>query len=361
MIELQGLTKTYAGKIVVDDISLRVERGEFGVLIGPSGCGKSTTLRMTNQLIPLSRGRILLGDEDVSRLKPEQLRRRMGYAIQSIGLFPHWTVAENIAVVPNLLKWPRARVDARIDELMNLFHLEAGEYRDKYPHQLSGGQAQRVGVARALAADPEVLLMDEPFGAVDPLTREVLQNEMLRVHAQTRKTIVFVTHDMDEALKLASKVAILNQGRLVQYDRPIELLVDPANGFVSDFIGKADLGLKLLSRRWVGQYLQPLSQPLSQPLREDAHGGDAHDDDGARHSWQVDAEGRPLALRGGRFGVEREAQTAVTNEWIATPEMTMKEALSRMAWFRVRVLPVVDEAGKLVGEVTMEGVMGRQP
>ncbi|MDW5378458.1 ABC transporter ATP-binding protein [Halomonas sp. HP20-15] len=349
MIELQGLTKTYAGKNVVDDISLRVESGEFGVLIGPSGCGKSTTLRMINQLIPMSRGRILLGDEDVSRLKPEQLRRRMGYAIQSIGLFPHWTVAENIAVVPNLLKWPRARIDARIDELMNLFHLAAGEYRDKYPHQLSGGQAQRVGVARALAADPEVLLMDEPFGAVDPLTREVLQNEMLRVHEQTRKTIVFVTHDMDEALKLASKVAILNQGRLVQYDRPIELLVDPADGFVSDFIGKADLGLKLLSRRWVDQYCRPPR------LARDTHHSDAG------HSWEVDADGRPLALHGGRLSEDGETQTAVNGEWIATPEMTMKEALSRMVWFRVMVLPVIDEAGKLIGEVTMEGVMGRQP
>lgn len=351
MIELQGLTKTYAGKNVVDDISLRVESGEFGVLIGPSGCGKSTTLRMINQLIPMSRGRILLGDEDVSRLKPEQLRRRMGYAIQSIGLFPHWTVAENIAVVPNLLKWPRSRIDARIDELMNLFHLAASEYRDKYPHQLSGGQAQRVGVARALAADPEVLLMDEPFGAVDPLTREVLQNEMLRVHEQTRKTIVFVTHDMDEALKLASKVAILNQGRLVQYDRPIELLVDPADGFVSDFIGKADLGLKLLSRRWVDQYCRP-------PCLE----RDTYNDNGVRrHSWEVDADGRPLALHGGRLSADGETRTAVNGEWIATPEMTMKEALSRMVWFRVMVLPVIDEAGKLIGEVTMEGVMGRQP
>ncbi|WP_224419858.1 MULTISPECIES: ABC transporter ATP-binding protein [unclassified Modicisalibacter] len=331
-------------------MSLRIESGEFGVLIGPSGCGKSTTLRMINRLIPLTRGRILLGDEDISHLKPETLRRRIGYAIQSIGLFPHWTVADNIAVVPRLLKWPRSRIDARIDELLDLFHLAAGEFRDKYPHQLSGGQAQRVGVARALAADPEVLLMDEPFGAVDPLTREVLQNEMRRVHERTRKTIVFVTHDMDEALKLASRIAILNAGRLVQYDRPIELLTQPADAFVSDFIGKADLGLKLLSRRWVNQY-----QDRARTTPDAASGRPSH-------YWETDATGRPTCLHGGRLSDgDPEARTAVNDEWIATPGMPMKEALSRMVWYRVMVLPVIDESGRLIGEVSMDGVMGRQP
>ncbi|SHF37966.1 osmoprotectant transport system ATP-binding protein [Modicisalibacter ilicicola DSM 19980] len=355
MIELQGLTKTYAGKDVVEEVSLRVESGEFGVLIGPSGCGKSTTLRMINRLIPITRGRILLGDEDVTELPPEQLRRRIGYAIQSTGLFPHWTVAENIAVVPGLLKWPKQRIDARIDELLNLFHLDAGEFRHKYPHQLSGGQAQRVGVARALAADPEALLMDEPFGAVDPLTRDVLQNEMLRVHRQTGKTIVFVTHDMDEALKLASRIAILNAGRLVQYDRPIELLTQPADEFVRNFIGKADLGLKLLSRRWVYQYQQS-AEILEQP--SSFH----HDRSSVTHGWEIDDQGRPLCLHGGRlYAEESEQRTRVTHEWSATPDMTMKEALSRMVWFRVMVLPVLDEQERLIGEVAMQGVMGREP
>ncbi|KXS39876.1 ABC transporter ATP-binding protein [Modicisalibacter tunisiensis] len=344
MIELQGLTKTYGDKTVVSDISLRVERGEFSVLIGPSGCGKSTTLRMINRLIPLTSGRILLGDEDVTRLPAEQLRRRIGYAIQSIGLFPHWTVADNIAVVPNLLKWPSARIASRVDELLDLFHLDAGEFRDKYPHQLSGGQAQRVGVARALAADPEVLLMDEPFGAVDPLTREVLQNEMRRVHEQTGTTVIFVTHDMDEALKLASRIALLDAGRLVQYDRPIELLTAPAEAFVSDFIGKADLGLKLLSRRWVHQYQQAATTS-----------GDAP------HHWETDAQGHPTCLHGGRPTADVPPRVAVTDDWTATPGMTMKEALSRMVWYRVGVLPVIDDAGRLIGEVTLEGVMGRQP
>ncbi|MCG7601405.1 ABC transporter ATP-binding protein [Halomonas sp. McH1-25] len=349
MIELQGLTKIYGDKAAVDDVSLRIDSGEFGVLIGPSGCGKSTTLRMINRLIPASRGRILLGDDDVTRLPAEQLRRRIGYAIQSIGLFPHWSVAENIAVVPGLLKWPKSRIAERVDELMALFHLDAGELRDKYPHQLSGGQAQRVGVARALAADPEVLLMDEPFGAVDPLTREVLQDELLRVHQHTRKTIVFVTHDMDEALKLASRIALLNAGRLVQYDRPIELLTRPADDFVRSFIGKADLGLKLLSRRWVHQYQQHATVQDASLAQ-------------TGYTWETDAEGRPICLHGGRLNAEdREQRTEVNQEWSATPGMTMKEALSRMVWFRVMVLPVLDDQGRLIGEVTMHGVMGQQP
>lgn len=200
MIELQGLTKIYGGKEVVSDVNMTVDSGEFCVLIGPSGCGKSTTLKMINRLIPLSGGRVILNGEDVTTLPEEQLRRRMGYAIQSIGLFPHWTVAQNIAVVPRLLKWPKNRIDQRVDELMHLFHLDS-DFRSKYPHQLSGGQAQRVGVARALAADPEVLLMDEPFGALDPITRDVLQAEMQRVHQETGKTIIFVTHDMGRSAK----------------------------------------------------------------------------------------------------------------------------------------------------------------
>lgn len=346
MIELKGLTKTYAGKNVVDDISLTLETGEFGVLIGPSGCGKSTTLKMINRLIPLSGGRIVLNGDDVTELPVEQLRRRIGYAIQSTGLFPHWSVAQNIATVPQLLKWPKSRINERIDELMAMFHLDPAEFRHKYPHQLSGGQAQRVGVARALAADPEVLLMDEPFGAVDPITREVLQAEMKRVHQQTGKTIVFVTHDMDEALQLATRIALLNGGKLVQYDRPIEMMVKPADEFVREFIGQADLGLKLLSRRWVHQYQRPPSLEGQEALSGEA-----------AHWWLVDDNGHPTALAGARLD-DVDAITRVKAEWTATPEMSMKEALSRMVWYRVMALPVVDATGKLIGEVGMQGVMG---
>ncbi|MHB0776143.1 ABC transporter ATP-binding protein [Halomonas sp. WWR20] len=360
MIELQGLAKTYNGQDVVQDVSLTVDNGEFAVLIGPSGCGKSTTLRMINRLIPLSRGRIVLNGEDVTHLPAEQLRRRIGYAIQSIGLFPHWSVAQNIAVVPRLLKWPKARIDDRIDELMALFQLDASTFRDKYPHQLSGGQAQRVGVARALAADPEVLLMDEPFGAVDPLTRDVLQAEMLRVHRQTGKTIIFVTHDMDEALKLASRIAILNAGRLVQYDRPIELLIDPADDFVRDFIGKSDLGLKLLSRRWVHQYAREAPRLAESAPRQELELALS----ACGHVWRVDAAERPVALYGAHQAMgdtPLEQPLRVHADWCATPDMTLKEALSRMVWFRVFTLPVVDEHGRLCGEVSMSGVMGQQP
>jgi len=349
MIELQGLTKRYGDTRVVDDISLTVEQGEFCVLIGPSGCGKSTTLKMINRLIAHSEGKILVGGEDITTLPPERLRRRIGYAIQSIGLFPHWRVADNIATVPRLLKWPSSRIAERIDELLALFQLDADGLHDKYPHQLSGGQAQRVGVARALAADPDVLLMDEPFGAVDPLTRDALQVELSRVHRQTGKTIVFVTHDMDEALRLASRVALLNGGQLVQYDRPAELLVAPANDFVRDFIGRADLGLKLLSRRRVEEYCRP-----AQRTRNNATAS-------APITWQVDADDRPMALLGGRLGESDIARTVVNNEWSATPEMSMKEALSRMVWFRVTALPVLDSEGRLLGEVTMAGVMGHRP
>ncbi|MCI0510914.1 osmoprotectant transport system ATP-binding protein [Chromohalobacter marismortui] len=349
MIELQGLTKCYGDTRVVDDISLTVEQGEFCVLIGPSGCGKSTTLKMINRLIAHSGGKVLVGGDDVTTLPPERLRRRIGYAIQSIGLFPHWRVADNIATVPRLLKWPASRIAERVDELLALFQLDTDGLHDKYPHQLSGGQAQRVGVARALAADPDVLLMDEPFGAVDPLTRDALQVELSRVHRQTGKTIVFVTHDMDEALRLASRVALLNGGQLVQYDRPAELLVAPANDFVRDFIGRADLGLKLLSRRRVEEYSRAAQRTRNNALAS------------ASITWQVDADDRPMALLGGRLGEPDTARTVVTPEWTATPDMSMKEALSRMVWFRVTALPVLDSEGRLLGEVTMSGVMGHRP
>src|SRR4051812_10740265 len=206
MIEVDDVTKYYGDRRVVDRLSLTVPAGDFCVLLGSSGCGKSTTLKMINRLITADAGQIRIGGEDIATVPAEQLRRRIGYAIQSIGLFPHWTVEDNIATVPHLLKWPRVRRVERVTELLEMFRLEPGTYRGKYPHQLSGGEQQRVGVARALAADPELLLMDEPFAALDPIARAALQDELLRIQRQTRKTIVFVTHDIDEALKLASVI-----------------------------------------------------------------------------------------------------------------------------------------------------------
>jgi osmoprotectant transport system ATP-binding protein len=239
-ILLDGVTKRYDAKsaAAVDNVTLEIPAGEIVMLVGPSGCGKTTTMKMINRLIEPTSGRIFIGDDDVTQRDPDELRRHIGYVIQGAGLFPHLTVGDNIAIVPRLLKWDKKRISARIDELLDLVNLEPTKYRDRYPRELSGGQQQRVGVARALAADPPVLLMDEPFGAVDPITRQRLQDELLRLQEELRKTIVFVTHDFDEAVKLGDKIAILDQGsKIVQYDTPEEILGNPANDFVRGFVG----------------------------------------------------------------------------------------------------------------------------
>jgi osmoprotectant transport system ATP-binding protein len=247
VIRLDSVTKRFPnGNVAVTELSLTVPEGAVCVLVGPSGCGKTTTLRMINRLIEPTSGRIFLGDEDVTDAKSVELRRRMGYVIQQVGLFPHQTIGTNIATVPHLLGWSRDRTKARVDELLELVGLDPGTYRGRYPAQLSGGQRQRVGVARALAADPPVLLMDEPFGAIDPITRARLQDEFLRIQREIAKTIVFVTHDIDEAVKMGDRIAILEVGGvLAQYDTPAEILGNPANEFVAGFVG-ADRGLKRL-------------------------------------------------------------------------------------------------------------------
>ena len=248
MIRLDGVSKRYPdGTTAVAELSLDVRPGELVVLVGPSGCGKTTTMKMVNRLIEPSGGRIFLDGEDVTQADPVLLRRRIGYVIQQIGLFPHLSVADNVATVPNLLGWERGRTRRRVGELLDLVGLDPKLHGPRYPHQLSGGQRQRVGVARALAADPPVLLMDEPFGAVDPIARDRLQAEFLRLQGEVRKTIVFVTHDLDEAIKLGDRIAVLRQGgHLEQYDTPAQVLGDPASPFVADFVG-ADRALKRLA------------------------------------------------------------------------------------------------------------------
>ncbi len=246
MLELRHVSKAFGRTKAIDDLSLTVRQGEFIVLIGSSGCGKSTTLKMMNRLVEHDSGRILFEGQEIRSVKPEDIRRRMGYVIQSIGLFPHWTVERNIATVPELLQWPGARIRDRVTELLQLLDLDPALFRGRYPHQLSGGQQQRVGVARALAGDPEVLLMDEPFGALDPLTRAALQRELARIHIASGKTIVLVTHDIDEALRLATRVVLLDHGRLVQSGTPLQILAHPANEFVTDFVGRSEVGIKLL-------------------------------------------------------------------------------------------------------------------
>lgn len=246
MIRLQGVTKRYGSQVAVRDLTIEFPTGQLTMLVGPSGCGKTTTLKMINRLIEPSGGRIFHDEQDVTHIDPIALRLRMGYVIQNVGLFPHMTIADNIATVPRLLHWDRARVRERVDELLHLVGLEPRTYGRRYPHQLSGGQRQRVGVARALGADPPILLMDEPFGAIDRIARERLQNEFLRIQREVRKTVIFVTHDIDEAIKLGDRIAIMNQGELVQYDTPPAILAKPASDLVIELLGP-DRGLKRLS------------------------------------------------------------------------------------------------------------------
>jgi osmoprotectant transport system ATP-binding protein len=302
MIELEHISKRYDGRPVVDDLSLTVPDGAFCILLGPSGCGKSTTLRMINRLVPFDSGTIRIAGEDIRDVPEEALRRRIGYAIQSIGLFPHWTVEDNIATVPRLLNWPGRRIRDRVTELLELLRLDPESYRRKYPHQLSGGEQQRIGVARALAADPELLLMDEPFGAVDPLTRDDLQAELLRIHRAMKKTIVFVTHDIEEALRLATHIAVMQEGRIVQLGTPIDILEHPASEFVADFVGRQGIGLKLLSVRKIADRMRP---------------GET-------------AEGEPLSL-----------------------DTSLRDALSAMTTRRTDRLPVCDGEGRKVGAIVL--------
>jgi osmoprotectant transport system ATP-binding protein len=247
MIEFINIGKSYDDVRVMHGLNLTVQQGEFVVVIGPSGSGKSTLLKMINRMEAHDEGKILLHGQDIDTFNVRDLRLRMGYAIQSVGLFPHWTVERNIATVPKMLGWSDEKIAQRVTELLLLFQLDPTLYRGRYPHQLSGGQQQRIGVARALAADPDMLLMDEPFGALDPATRSALQQEIKRVHDVSGKTIVLVTHDVDEALLLASKIVLLNHGKMVQVGSPLDLLAKPANEFVLDFVGRSDVGIKLLS------------------------------------------------------------------------------------------------------------------
>jgi osmoprotectant transport system ATP-binding protein len=248
MIRLEAVTKRFDdGTVAVDSLDLDVDAGELCVLVGPSGSGKTTTMRMINRLIEPSSGRIFLDGDDVTHVDPVQLRRRIGYVIQQVGLFPHLTVEANVATVPRLLGWDRARIRARTQELLELVGLDPARHAKRYPAELSGGQRQRAGVARALAADPPVLLMDEPFGAIDPITRARLQAEFLRLQEELRKTVVFVTHDIEEAVSLGDRIAVLRDGGVLeQYDTPAQLLGSPATPFVAEFLG-ADRGVKRLS------------------------------------------------------------------------------------------------------------------
>ncbi len=356
MIRLEHVSKYYGDTLAVDDLSLEISEGEVCVLIGPSGCGKTTTLRMINRLIEPTAGRILVNGEETARIKPEQLRRSIGYAIQSVGLFPHLTVAANIATVPELLHWEKSRVAERVEELLKLVGLDPAEYSRKYPHQLSGGEAQRIGVARSLAADPPILLMDEPFGAVDPMTRERLQAQFARIQQELKKTVILVTHDLDEAIRLADRIAIMKSGRLVQYDTPEAILSKPANKFVHDFVG-TDRALKRLSRVSVKSVINPAPSVKVNASTDEVKSAIGN----RRSAWVVAEDGRLIGWLDRASLSEatsiREALVAGDTDEIAlSSSATLREALSRLLGLGVKGLPVVDEKACLMGEVTLSDV-----
>ena len=257
MIEIQSVTKTYDGVNAVDAVSMTVESGTIAVIVGTSGSGKTTLMRMINRLVEPTSGTILIDGRDNRDLPAHELRRGIGYAIQGHGLFPHRSVAENIATVPKLVGWDAKRIDARVDELLSLFRLEPARFRDRMPHELSGGQQQRIGVARALAAEPAVLLMDEPFGALDPIIRSKAQDDLLEIQRTFKTTVVLVTHDMEEAIHLGHKIAVMDQGKLLQYATPEEIIARPATGFVEALLGSSDRAFRMLSLTPVGELVEP--------------------------------------------------------------------------------------------------------
>jgi osmoprotectant transport system ATP-binding protein len=305
MIEIEHLSKHYGDTIVVDDVSFTVGEGEIAVVVGTSGAGKSTLLRMINRLVVPSAGRVLIDGQDTATIPEDELRHRIGYVIQGYGLFPHRTVAENIATVPRLLGWDRQRIAARVEELLDLFQLDPGEFAKKFPHQLSGGQQQRVGVARALAAKPALLLMDEPFGALDPVIRGKAQDDLLAIQRRLGTTIVLVTHDMNEAFHLGDRIAVMDQARLLQYAKPADLLTHPAEAFVEQLVGTAERPFRLLSLMTV------------QDAMEAGH-----------------AEGEPIIV-----------------------SASLRDALAQLIWRGKPVLPVADASGATVGRISVDGIL----
>jgi osmoprotectant transport system ATP-binding protein len=356
-LEFRGATKRYPGQDepAVRELSLEVPAGEICVLVGPSGCGKTTAMRMVNRMIDITEGDLLVGGRSVKERRPAELRRGIGYAIQQIGLFPHLTVAENIATVPKLLGWDRERIRARVDELLALVSLDPHETRDRYPAQLSGGQRQRIGVARALAADPPLMLMDEPFGAIDPINRERLQNEFLRLQAELRKTIVFVTHDIDEAIKMGDRIAVLKKGGvLAQYASPAELLMYPTDSFVEDFVG-ADRALKRLAL----QRVRDIDLWRAATVRVGESTVDARRklrDADVPIPLLVDDRGRPLgwlserALAGERVRAEYRSKA----EPVVELDDILRDALGDLLEADVKYGPVVDPEGRVAGLLSLE-------
>jgi osmoprotectant transport system ATP-binding protein len=355
-VEFRHVSKQFGPQGAVVDLSLMVPAGDICVLVGPSGCGKTTSLKMVNRLVEPTSGQVLIDGQDVMSVEVTALRRRIGYVIQQIGLFPHQTVADNIATVPRLLGWPKQRIKSRVEELLELIGLDLAGVRNRYPSQLSGGERQRVGVARAMAAEPPVMLMDEPFGAVDPIVRERLQNEFLRLHRTLGTTVLFVTHDIDEAIKMGTRVAVMQQGgHLAQYAPPTELLLQPASDFVARFVG-TDRGLKRLSLLTVADVSLEPGVVARVGERERAVWTRAMEA-GTNFVLLLDTQDRPQ----GWMRVEQlVADNVVTSDDVdassplVTVESTLRDALSMLLASAVQTAVVVDERGKYMGVLTLD-------
>jgi osmoprotectant transport system ATP-binding protein len=355
-VEFRHVSKQYGAQGAVVDLSLLVPAGDICVLVGPSGCGKTTSLKMVNRLVEPTSGQVLIDGQDIMKVDVTTLRRGIGYVIQQIGLFPHQTVAENIATVPRLLGWPRARIQQRTEELLELIGLDPARVRHRYPSQLSGGERQRVGVARAMATEPPVMLMDEPFGAVDPIVRERLQNEFLRLHRSLGTTVLFVTHDIDEAIKMGSRVAVMQQGgHLAQYAPPTELLAHPASDFVSRFVG-VDRGLKRLSLLKVADvHIQPgvvahigEASELARRRAEDAEA-----------QWVLLLDKRDAPVGWMKAAELDHAETLGADHVDASSPLvhydtTLRDALSMLLTSLVQTAVAVDDQGRYVGTLTLD-------
>ncbi|MGE2736880.1 betaine/proline/choline family ABC transporter ATP-binding protein [Mycolicibacterium vaccae] len=355
-IELDHVSKIYPGgdQPAVDDVSLDIPAGEIVVFVGPSGCGKTTMMRMINRLSEPTSGRIMIGDRDALSIKPTELRRSIGYSIQQAGLFPHMTIRQNVGLVPGLLKWDRKRITERVDQLLDMVGLEPAQYADRYPRQLSGGQQQRVGVARALAADPPVLLMDEPFGAVDPITRSSLQDELLQLQAELHKTIVFVTHDFGEAVKLGDRIAVLGQrSAVLQYDTPQNILASPADDTVAGFVGSGaslrQLGLVRIKDIELRDHVAVRRTDSIEQVR--------HTMADSPFDWAVvlDERDRPVSwVRRNRLAHVATLAEAAEELSVVSTQSTLEDALEAILAEQHASAVVVGAGGRYVGVVTLE-------
>ena len=361
MLQYKGVTKIFgSGQQAVtalNKVTFDIKPGDLVTLLGPSGCGKTTLLRLTNRLLPLTGGTIKINGHDIMSVDQVKLRQSMGYAIQQIGLFPNKTIYGNIAVVPRLLRWDEKRIRARVDELLLMLRLEPDIFRDRYPAELSGGQQQRIGVARCLAADPEILLMDEPFGAIDPINREEIQNEFLRVQAKLKKTIVFVTHDIHEAIKMGDKIAIFQEGRLIQYDTPEVTLTRPANKYIGDFVG-TDRALKVLGLMRVGEALNKKPKNIikgstnTQEALKFLEGNDFSHLIIIHHGKPIGYV-RPMVLKQENTEVQKIAESYPV---IVEMHDTLRDVMSHMLMHGMRDLAVIDDNGDFVGSISYNDI-----